>query len=135
MPDGDYLERWFRHTRGLRSGTLREPIRVRGIEDRHLGPRWSRASVSAVVEPAEHLDVVFQLPAEDLDRAHSEGFSDWAVFGFLDVLLTARDYPITRIRLVIHDLGIDPVDSSPMAFRRAGRAAARQLVDQADLMF
>jgi translation elongation factor EF-G len=58
-----------------------------------------------------------------------EGYLQEAIFGVIDVLMTAESAPLRNVRLKVVDAVVHPVDSSRMAFRRAGRDAGRKALE------
>jgi hypothetical protein len=106
---------------------LKVPVEIVGTRDQHMGPRWEFAKIRLSVEPADIFDVqIGPLPkAADLEK---KGYLDAAIMGLLDVLLTTESLPLRDIRVTFIEAEEHPVDSSQMAFRHAGRDAARNLL-------
>ena len=123
----DYLNLWPQELLKLRSLKLKSKITVTGERNQHLGPRWEFAKVQVSVEPASRFEVVDAVLAND--EARQEGYLDWAIFGLLDVLLVADPSPLKNIRVTIESVEHHAVDTSPMAFRRAGRDAGRKIME------
>jgi hypothetical protein len=98
---------------------------VTGERDHHLGPRWEFAKLTIVAEPAERFEIVNEVRmTPELEALR---FPEWAIYGVLDVLMVAGSAPLTGVRLTLKDAGWNPVDSSAMAFRQAGRDAGRKI--------
>jgi hypothetical protein len=123
----DYLKLWPQELLKLGSLSLKSKVTVTGERDQHLGPRCDFAKVQVTVEPASRFEVIDAVPAKE--EARQEGYLDWAVFGLLDVLLVAESAPLTNIRITLERVEHHPVDSSPMAFRHAGRDAGRKIIE------
>ena len=104
-------------------------IRVEGVRKAHLGPRMDFAKVEFVVEPGEDLMVVFQVAGLEASREHLE-FLEWAVYGFLDVVMLAGTYPMRKMKITVVGAEVDPIESSAMAFRLAGRDAGRGFLEE-----
>jgi translation elongation factor EF-G len=86
------------------------------------------ARVAFVVEPADDFEVVVAVPTMSQVPEY-ERFIDWSIFGFLDVVMLAEPYPIRNVRVTIVEVEVDPVSSSMMAFRHAGRDAGRKFLE------
>lgn len=125
-----YLERWYEDLVSKPSMPIEHAIQLQGVHDEHLGPRDAFAMVEFLIEPAPEFDVAVKLPDGEL-TSEQRMFLDHAVFGFLDVVLTTETYPIRAIRLTIVNASFHAISSSAMAFRQAGRDAARQFLDRA----
>lgn len=85
------------------------------------------ARIDLLVEPADLFEVVVAVPKLAPTPEH-ERFIEWAIFGFLDVVMVAEPYPIKSVKLTIMDAEVDAVSSSMMAFRHAGRDAGRKFL-------
>jgi hypothetical protein len=123
----DYLKLWPQGLLELTSLTLKSKVTVTGERNQHLGPRWDFAKVQVSIEPASQFEVVDAVAANE--EARQEGYLDWAVFGLLDVLLVAESAPLKNIRITLESIETHAVDSSPMAFRHAGRDAGRKIIE------
>lgn len=90
------------------------------------------ASVRVRVEPASKFELIDRsFKSEELEQnLQLIDFPNCAIFGMLDVFLISGSSPIRNIRVVIEDVGYDPIDSSSMAFREAGRDAARKITEE-----
>lgn len=98
-----------------------------GVREAHLGPRMDCARVEFLLEPAEELDVVVQVVGVDASREKQQ-FIESAVHGFLDVVMLDTPYPINKMRVAVVGADFDPVNSNSVAFRLAGRDAAKKLL-------
>jgi hypothetical protein len=123
-----YLDRWIEGLLQHQSLNLKDPIRIDGVRDVHLGPRMEFAKFTAIVEPARAFEVSFQLPQSQL-TSERQAFLDQAILGLLDVLMTGTVYPLRNIRVRVIETEFDPINSSASAFRQAGRDAGRKLLD------
>jgi hypothetical protein len=121
-----YLTEWAAQILSSSSMTLRAPVEVVGIRDQHMGPRWEFAQIKVKIEPADSFEVQIDPLARAVD-SDENGYLDWAIMGLLDVLLTAETRPLKNIRVTFIEAKNHPVDSSQMAFRHAGRDAARNV--------
>ena len=108
---------------------LKATVRVEGIREKHLGPRMDFARVEFEVEPADGFIVVVQVPGIEGD-AERQMFIDWAIFGFLDVVMVTDGYPVKSMKLTVVAAEFDAIDSSMRAFRLAGRDAGRALLEK-----
>jgi hypothetical protein len=123
----DYLKLWADELLKRSSFTPKSKIAVVGERNQHLGPRFEFAKVQLSVEPASRFEVVDAVvPNEELRQL---GYPDWVVFGLLDVLMVAKSAPLTNVRVVLEKVEHHPVDSSPMAFRHAGRDAGHKIIE------
>lgn len=87
------------------------------------------ARVQFLLEPAEDLDVVFQVASIEASREQQE-LMESAVYGFLDVVMMAEPHPVKKMRIVVIGADVDPVSSNIAAFRLAGRDAANKLLEE-----
>ncbi len=83
--------------------------------------------MSFVVEPSDAFTVSVEVPE---GSSEVEAFVQAAVFGFLDVVLVADPVPVRNIRVRVVNIVVDPIDSSIVAFRRAGRAAGESFLHE-----
>jgi hypothetical protein len=86
------------------------------------------ARVELLVEPAEAFEVIVAVSTIAPTSEH-ERFIEWAIFGFLDVVMVAEPYPIKSVKITVVDAEFDAVSSSMMAFRHAGRDAGRKFLE------
>jgi translation elongation factor EF-G len=121
------LEDWSEDVLRRRGMTLTAAVRVCGLRDKHLGPRWDYARVVFLVEPAQEFKVV--LGARVPDGFDSE-YLESALLGFLDIAMTAEPFPLKLICITVEEAELHEVDSNIMAFRHAGRDAGRKLLQQ-----
>lgn len=125
----EYLQRWAQSLFSAKSRRLTRSIRVEGLRKAHLGPRMDYARVQFLLEPAEDLDVVFQVASIEASREQQE-LMESAVYGFLDVVMMAEPHPVKKMRIVVIGADVDPVSSNIAAFRLAGRDAANKLLEE-----
>jgi hypothetical protein len=123
-----YLDRWARDAVSRPSLPLERSVRVEGVRQAHLGPRMEFARIEFLVEPAQEFQVAMELPPRDTSPEQIR-FVDSAIFGFLDVVLLAEQRPYTQFKLQVVGAEVDPVSSSLIAFRLAGRDAGRKFLD------
>lgn len=122
-----YFEQWFNNLMSRRSEVISISGTVVGLQNRHLGPRTDYAKLAITYEPWDSF--LIDCTAPNIEELRANAYLDYAVFGVLDVLLTAQSYPIRNIHLTIKEADIHPVHANQLAFRWAGRDAARKLLD------
>lgn len=123
-----FIDEWSADVLTRASRVLTRPVEVEGERKAHLGPRLEVARVRLLVEPAEAFEVSIEAPGLDAILGGAS-FARAAVLGFLDVVLLAEPQPLRKIRVRVLEVRIDPVSSSAMAFRRAGRVAGKRLLE------
>ena len=122
-----HLQKWFEDIATRHSDSPSGSGAVEGLRDQHLGPRRDFARVQVFFEPSPSFEVICTAP--NLEELNTNGYLDFIVFGLLDVLLTAQAYPMRNVRLTITEAEIHPIHANQMAFRWAGRDAARKLLE------
>jgi hypothetical protein len=125
----NYLEKWTESLLLGRSQPLTRTVRVEGVRKAHLGPRMDFAQVEFVVESADGFEVSIEVQNLEVNL-EQRSFIDSAILGFLDVVMLAEPFPLKNIKLRVVGADFDPVSSNSMAFRLAGREAARKLLDE-----
>ena len=105
---------------------LPAPIVVTGECDRHLGAMKQVAAVKVAIFPSEEFDVLNE--AHMTAELRALKFPEYAIFGFLDVVMTDDFFGTGNIRIVVKEGHVHPIDSSPLAFREAGRAAGKKFL-------
>jgi hypothetical protein len=124
-----WLEAWRTSLVQVRPASIRQPFTVEGSVDKHVGPRWLRARVSVIAEPAAEFSVSVELPEALAAEMERQGLTEAAVFGILDVLALENPFvPVLGARIRFVGATVDPVDSSKAAFRLAGRDAAIKIL-------
>jgi hypothetical protein len=123
----DYLTLWNQELLKLNSFTLKSRLTVTGERNQHLGPRWDFAKVRISVEPASQFEVIDA--AIQNEEARKARYVDWTIFGLLDVLMVTESAPLKNIRVTVENIEAHPINSSPMAFRLAGRDAGRKVLE------
>jgi hypothetical protein len=98
---------------------------VNGLHDAHLGPRWEYTKVRIRIEPSDGFDVRFEI-SRNLSTEQST-YMDAAIMGLLYVILLTESSPLIDIRVIAIGMGEHEVESSPRAFRMAGRDAGQNL--------
>lgn len=123
----DFLRMWAEGLLSARPFSVTESMTVVGERNAHLGPRLEYASVQVSVEPSTQFEVT------DIAKASEEirrlGYPESVILGILDVLMVSLASPIRNIRIVLDEPKYDAIDSSPMAFRQAGRDAGRKIIE------
>ncbi len=88
------------------------------------------ARIELRAEPYKHFDV-------DISRIYSElgesrlNMVQSAILGLLDVLLFRKVIPLRNIKIVMLNVEFDPINSSMIAFRHAGRDAGKKIIELA----
>ncbi len=119
------LQEWTRDVLERRAITVKRAVRVEGLRDKHLGPRWDYAKICFLIEPSPKFEVLL---GDSLVQGTDPAYLKSALFGFIDVAMAAEPYPLKRVRITIEDVDVDEINSNLMAFRSAGRDAARKLL-------
>ncbi len=122
----NYVAKWYDGILNRSSLSLPQSVRVEGVRQQHLGPRLEYAKVEVLVEPAVSFEVRFASDVLQIDA--NRIFLEAAVFGLLDILLVSEAYPLRNVSVTVTRCDVDPVDSSEMAFRHAGRDAGRKVI-------
>jgi Elongation factor G, domain IV len=123
----EHLRKWADGLLTARPWPLSQRVTVVGERDAHLGPRLEFARVRISIEPAAQFEVVeLTEPSEELRML---GYPESVVLGVLDILMVALSAPVKGVRIVLEEAEYDPIDSSPLAFRQAGRDAGRKVVE------
>jgi hypothetical protein len=122
----NYIAKWCDDIQSRTPTSVPARLTATGVRDQHVGPRMDYAKIEVVVEPAESFDVRFgpDVEASETNRL----FLEAAIFGLLDILLVSGPYPLRNVSITIARCEIDPIDSSQMAFRHAGRDAGRKII-------
>jgi hypothetical protein len=87
------------------------------------------ARIEFLLEPSDELEVVVQVASIDASEEKQQLIQE-AIYGFLDVVMMAEPYPVKKMRITVVGAEFDPVSSNLMAFRLAGRDAAKKLLDE-----
>jgi hypothetical protein len=122
----NYLKLWAEGLLKQKPLPLKSRLNVVGERNQHLGPRWEFAKIQVSIEPASSFEIVDAVPASE--ELRQLGYPDWVVLGLLDVLMVAESAPLSGVRITLEKAEHHPVDSSPMAFRQAGRDAGRKII-------
>jgi Elongation factor G, domain IV len=121
------LHDWFQDRLTTLSARMPDEVRVSVTHDQHLGPTWERAGLVLEVGPADEFTV--ELVGEQAGGDERE-YANAAALGFLDVAMVSTPFPLRDVRVRVVELSVDPVASSQMAFRKAGRQAARKVIEE-----
>jgi hypothetical protein len=122
----NYLTKWYDDIVRRTSLSVPKRLTVEGLHQKHVGPSLQFGRVEMLAEPSTSFEVVV---GRDVDQSdETQLFLEASVFGLLDVLLVSETYPLHNVRLTITRLEIDPISSSQMAFRLAGRDAGRKIM-------
>lgn len=125
----DLMQKWARSLVAAKSRLLTRSARVEGVRKAHLGPRMDYARIEFLLEPSDELEVVVQVASIDASEEKQQLIQE-AIYGFLDVVMMAEPYPVKKMRITVVGAEFDPVSSNLMAFRLAGRDAAKKLLDE-----
>ncbi len=120
---------WAQNVIKRKSIVLQKTIEAEGLRDTHLGPRWEFARIRVKAEPSDGFAVHFNINDSKREKLEGEGYLQAAVFGLCDVLLVSNQAPLSDICITFLDAEEHEVDSSPNAFRMAGRDAGRKLME------
>ncbi len=126
-----YIEEWYLDLNQRSTLRIERDLQAHGVCNRIAGPRQMYAEVTISLHPGRSFDVKDKMDREKASRIHEYGYYKSIVFGVLDILLTHAQLPITECYLEIHDVEINEVHSSPMAFRLAARDAAVRILEKA----
>jgi len=85
--------------------------------------------VKLTVRPWDSFEVVDRVAEKNELEKLGVGWPDPAIFGLLDVLMFTKSGPLYKISIVLEEVWYHEVDSSWWAFRHAGRAAGRRIVE------
>jgi hypothetical protein len=125
------LEHWFEDLMQRRSAVVPRTVKVEGIRAAHTGPRLEYGRIVVEARPASVFSAEWSV---DVGRgADDEEFIRAAVFGVLDVVLGAEPYPLKNVAVRVLEIEAHEIDSSRMAFRRAGQDAGRKLLNEIGL--
>ena len=124
----DYLTLWKENVVTRTSMSLREPTEIEGLCDANLGPRWEFAKIRLRAEPSDRFEARVELGSKRI-KFEKEGYSESAILGVLDALLVSGQSPLRNVRVTLVDAEDHEVDSSPNAFRLAGREAGKKLLE------
>jgi translation elongation factor EF-G len=125
----DYLRLWAEGLPNQPSRLVSAPITVIGERIKALGPKAEFAKVQLTVRPSESFEVIDRVPEKTELEKLGVGWPDSSIFGLLDVLMFTKSGPLYKICVVLEGAWYHEVDSSRSAFRHAGRAAGRQIVE------
>jgi len=122
------LQLWTDGLKELSQSKFPFHLKVEGEFNSYLVYAVQFVKVQFSIEPAEQLEVI----VGDKIPVHLQGLPlvDWAVFGLLDVLMLQGPLSIAKARIVVEGAEYDRIESSPMAFRFAGRDAGRKALQQ-----
>lgn len=123
-----YLEKWFENKNNQKSLKLLDKLYVEGLFDKHLGPMMSYAKVNVLIEPADRFLVEYDLGI-DINDEITELLS-YAIFGIIDIFLNLEPYPLKNVKVILEKYELDPINSSLMSFRNAGRNVGEQVKEK-----
>lgn len=125
----DYLRLWAESLPNQPSRLLPVPATVIGERTRPFGPKSEFAKVKLTARPADSFEVIDRVAETSELEKLGVSWPDPVVFGILDVLMFTKSGPLYKICVVLEEVWYHEVDSSWWAFRHAGRAAGRQIVE------
>ena len=129
-----YVEGWKDSILNTHHLSIASEVSTTGEINQPLGGRWRVAKIEVLVEPAPSFCVSCEMEEPLTRQMEREGFLEHAVYGMIDILATAQLSPVLRLRIRFVGAAIHPVESTPVAFRLAGRDAARRILDQAKIV-
>ena len=122
----DLRYRWFENILSTSALPMKSCVTITSEYDKHLGPTWQSAGLTVVVSQSEGFSFTNKVPMTD-DLAGAK-FPEYAVFGFLDIIMVADQICSECIKLEFTEARFDTVNTTAMAFREAGRDAGRKLL-------
>lgn len=122
----NYIAKWCEEIQSRTPTSVPRRLTATGVRDQHVGPRMEYAKIEVVVEPATSLGIRFPTDVDAIETTRL--FLEAAIFGLLDILLVSGPYPVRNVSITIARCEIDPINSSQMAFRYAGRDAGRKII-------
>lgn len=128
----DFLRLWGEGLPNQPSRLLSASITVVGERMKPFGPKSEFARVKLTVQPSDSFEVIDRVAERNELEKLGVGWPDSAIFGMLDVLMFTKSGPLYKICVVLEEVWYHEVDSSWWAFRHAGRAAGRRIVDAID---
>lgn len=117
------VESWIYGIFNKMSPILDSEIKVVGVRERYP---MERASATLIVKPSNIFAV--EIENEEILSDEEVKFANFFVFGVLDVIISSDLVKISRVSICISCLVIDPVISSPISFRHAGRDAGEKFI-------
>lgn len=126
--DAPTLTDWFEELQSKSRTSIPHPVQVVGTYRVHHDASYF-AEVEILAEPSTEWSVELGVSVDDYPELQSWGLLSAIVFGLYDVLaVDSVGRPLLDLRIKIIGLKIDPVGSSWLAFRMAGRKAAEQIL-------
>jgi hypothetical protein len=111
----------------IRRRTL--PPNLSRIHIAELAQLEGSAADDVTVQPSESFEVIDRVAeSSELEKLGVE-WPDCAIFGLLDVLMFTELGPLYKVCVVLEKVWYHDVDSTFQAFRHAGRAAGRKIVE------
>jgi hypothetical protein len=107
-------------------GGMSESIKIIGERIKHLGPTIEFARVFTEIFALDEFEVVNFVP--QTNGAYRFGFPEKFISGMQDVLDKVEKDSIPRFGLAIRDVEFSEIESSPLAFFRAGQDAGRKIL-------
>lgn len=129
MAKMNLLEKWMEDMLSRRSRVLEAPVRVEGIRKAHLGGYLQIGQVLFVIEPANGFEISIEIANLEA-KPEYKSFIESAIFGFLDVVMLAEPYPFKDLKVRVVGAEFDPVSSSVISFRLAGRDAGKKFLEE-----
>jgi hypothetical protein len=125
----DYLRLWAESLSSQPSRTLSAVVTVVGERMKPFGPKSEFAKVKLTARPADSFEVINRVAEKNELEKLGVDWPDPVIFGLLDVLMFAKSGPLFKVCIVLEEVWYHEADSSWLAFRHAGRAAARQIIE------
>lgn len=128
----DYISRWldkFSCMPVLDIG--KKKITVTGIIDKHYGPRIDFCKIKISVETCSQFVVEYSdFVNNKFDDDFKSEYIMNSIFGLLDVLMVTKTGVITNIKILFEEIEYNEIESSPFAFREAGRDVGRKIISE-----
>lgn len=125
----DYLKNWVDDVIKRAPFIFKGKFIVKGEHKHHPGAHLEYAAIEASIENNDKLEVVFSDSVKKLNT-EDRTLVDSAIQGMFDVLVVSKPYPVLNVKIEIISADIHPIDSNKIAFRIAGRNAAREFISK-----
>src|SRR5262245_23832289 len=126
----NYYRQWLDDIASRPSVTWKWARSARGECRRHTGPSIWFAGVQLELTPSDEFVVDDKLESKVREYAQKTGWYDQIVFGVYDVLMIQTITPFRNFKLSILAIDFNHIESNAIAFRLAGRDAAKKLIEQ-----
>lgn len=125
----EILNDWFQSLIARSYAEVKDTVQATGVCKKHTGGMVLYASVNLSVGPGKGIEYCDLLNEAVRTKMTSEGWYRQILYGVLDVFLTHSATPISSFILTIEGVDYHEIDSNELAFRLAGRDAARKCLN------